>query len=79
MVKNGWSSEHFSKSISDGADLKVQSNSGAGHQRVEMLTEFFRKDVLRECLIWIKRLLLFTTDTYTNISNSTVMHSRSCE
>jgi len=60
--------------ISDGADLKVQGNSGAGHQSVEMLTEFFREDVLRECLIGIKCLLLYTTDTYIDISNSNLMY-----
>lgn len=77
--KKIWSGDQFSEPISDGADLKVQSNSGAGHQSVEMLTEFFREDVLRECLIGIKCLLLYTTDTYIDISNSTLMFSWSCD
>ncbi len=45
-----------------------------GHQSVEMMTEFFREDVLRECLIGIERLLLYTTDIHTNISNSAVSY-----
>lgn len=60
--------------VNVGTDLEVQSNSGAGHKCVEMLTVFFREDVLRECLIGIKRLLLYTTDMHTNISNNSVMY-----
>lgn len=43
-----------------GANLEVQSNSGAGHQSGEMLTEFFREDILRKRLVGIKSLLLNT-------------------
>lgn len=43
-----------------GVNLEVQRNSWAGHQSAEMLTEFFREDILRQRLVGIKRLLLYT-------------------